>query len=203
MLDWPAFADALWLVNDELGIRPEWQLTVLYLESRFNPASVNPYGCVGLNQFCPSVYNLFVPVPPEQYRAWPASVQLSGPIFKYWQGAGAVRSAAGLMLVQLGRPQASDPSSVVFQAPSLAYERNKSFDVAGKQYITVADIEQSMRWFAQKPEVQDAIARAYALRGRPSSRSAPQGTLVVTLSALALAAAVGYGAYRLRSVSPA
>ena len=35
-LDWPAFGDALWKVSDRLGIRPEWQLPVIALESGFN-----------------------------------------------------------------------------------------------------------------------------------------------------------------------
>ena len=53
-LDWPAFGDALWTVSDELGIRPEWQLPVLSLETggTFDPGAVNTGGCVGLNQFC-------------------------------------------------------------------------------------------------------------------------------------------------------
>jgi len=175
-LDWPAFGDALWKVSDQLGIRPEWQLPVLALESGFNPAILNSGGCVGLNQFCPGTYEKYVYVPVSEYRTWSASQQLSGPVFKFWQGAieqGPIRSSTRLMVSQLGTALLkTTPSldSVVYPAPSSGYYGNCSvFDPGCKRgYFTVRDVANEMTRQARKPEVQGAIAQAYAMR--PSER---------------------------------
>ncbi len=196
MLDWPTFGDALWKVNNELGIRPEWALPVLYLESKFDPSAINPYGCAGLSQFCASAYSHYVNVPVEQYRAWPASAQLAGPIFAYWRDAGPIRSAAQLMIAQLGHallPLASSPESVLFQAPDLAYTRNKSFDLAQKGYVTVQDVANTMAAYAQKPAVQEAISMVYSTPIRVPQRRG--GWFAATVGVLALVAAAGYGAH--------
>ena len=170
-LDWPSFGDALWRVSDQLGIRPEWQLPVLYLESRFNPASTNPDGCVGLNQLCPGTFAKYVSVPTDQYKTWTASEQLSGPIFNYWRDAlesGPIRSSTRLMLSQLGQTLlGTKPAldSVVYAAPNAAYRENAHvFDSASKGYYTVQDIAHVMAQQAQTPAVLDALSRVYAMR---------------------------------------
>ena len=146
MLDWPAFGDALWRVSDKLGIRPEWQLPVLSLETggTFDPAIMNPGGCVGINQFCPSAYSRYVNVPVDEYRTWTASRQLSGPVLNYWRDAaaayGPIRSATKLMISQLGHAllkRATDLNSVVFASPSREYVANSGLDGSKKGYITV------------------------------------------------------------------
>jgi hypothetical protein len=170
MLDWPAFGDALWRVSDATGIRPEWQLPVLYLESGFDPSIVNPIGCVGLNQFCKRTYAQYVSVPVDQYRAWPASQQLAGPILAYWRNAqryGPIRSATRLMLAQLGPALlASAPAldSVVYATPSRAYLSNSGFDTVGKGYFTVQDLAVAMARAIAAPAVRQAVANAYAMR---------------------------------------
>ena len=171
-LDWPAFGLALWQVSDTLGIRPEWQLPVLYLESGFDPSIVNSIGCSGLNQFCPNAAGQYVylPVPVDQYRAWPASQQLAGPVLAYWRDAqryGPIRSAARLMLAQLGPAllgSATTLGSVVYAAPSAAYTGNSGLDAAGKGYFTVQDLADAMARASQAPAVQQALAAAYAMR---------------------------------------
>jgi len=198
-LDWPYFGQALWKISDELGIKPEWVLPTLYLESKFDPSAINTYGCAGLSQFCASAYSHYVNVPVEQYRAWPASAQLSGPIFAYWRDAqayGPIRSAAQLMIAQLGQnllPLASSPDSVIFQSPDLAYTRNKSFDLDQKGYVTVQDIANTMAAYAQKPAVVEAISMAYSTPIRVPQRRG--GWFATTVGVLALAAAAGYGAH--------
>jgi hypothetical protein len=175
MLDWPAFGAALWRVSDQTGIRPEWQLPVLWLESKFNPSICNSIGCCGLNQFCRSAYSTYVHVPVEEYRTWSASRQLAGPILEYWQEAlryGPIRSGTKLMLAQLGHGLISRSSldSVVFSAPSVEYAGNSSFDRAGKGYITVRDIANAVSGNAKQQAVCDALALAYSMRPneRPS-----------------------------------
>jgi hypothetical protein len=215
-LDWPAFGNALWLVSDRLGIRPEWQLPVIYLETAhtFDPAVMNSGGCVGLNQFCPSTYSRYVHVPVNQYRTWTASAQLSGPILAYWRDAlthGPIDSAARLMLAQLGQGLlATTPAmnSVVFSAPSAEYSQNAGFDTTRKGYFTLQDLADVLAKQARAPEVQEAIGRAYAMRPNevpsegytfslvdpPTTRS---GGAVATLVLGTFMAAVGYGTYKL------
>jgi hypothetical protein len=172
MLDWPAFGDALWTVSDELGIRPEWQLPVLGIESggTLDPRAVNANGCVGLNQFCPGTLEQYVTVPAAEYRDWPASVQLAGPILEYWRDAvryGPIRSGARLMLAQLGPALlASSPSlgSPVYAAPSSAYTQNRWLDPAGKGYFTVGDLADAVARASASPAVRQALALAYAMR---------------------------------------
>jgi hypothetical protein len=174
MLDWPAFGTALWTVSDALGIRPEWQLPVLSIESGLDPATVNAGGCVGLNQFCPGTFEQYVAAPAAEYRAWPASAQLAGPILAYWRNAaryGPIRSGARLMLAQLAPAELAQPPSlaaVVYAAPSDAYEKNKWLDAAGKHYFTVGDLAAAVAAASASPAVQQALAAAYSMR--PSER---------------------------------
>jgi len=172
VLDWPFFGDALWKVSDQLGIRPEWQLPVISLETAgtFDPAITNPGGCVGLNQFCPSTYSRYVSVPVAQYRAWPASRQLAGPIFNYWRDAtriAPIHSAVKLLLAQLSQRllrTAPALDSIVFAAPSTEYSANSGFDTSRKGYITVQDLANALSPRARSVDVRDLIARAYSMR---------------------------------------
>jgi hypothetical protein len=217
---------ALWAVSDATGIRPEWQLPVLFLESGFDPSMLNRIGCVGLNQFCPGTFENYVPVSVEEYRKWPASMQLAGPILNFWRDARKFgrmpRSATRLMLAQLGRGLLSTAPSldrVVFRKPSegcgppskSAYCANALFDVEKKGFITEADLAHAMSQMAQKPQVKDAIAQAYAMRPEermrepvfgedfervtpPAARTRPP-VLLVAGAALALVGVAGYLAY--------
>lgn len=230
-LDWPAFGTALWRVSDQTGIRPEWQLPVIALETigTFDPAIESPGGCVGLNQFCASAYSNYVSVPVSQYRTWPASRQLGGPILNYWADAvkayGPIHSSSKLMVAQLGHAllsKARTLDSVIFARPSIEYTRNISFDPEPRKgYITVRDLANAMSYYAKTPEVRDALARTYALRPRERpydpvygldfgatapievitlpTTTARKGALV-TLTALGLAAAAGIAAHRVRSM---
>ena len=142
-LDWPAFGEALWLVNDQLGIPPEWQLAVMYLESGLDPSSVNAGGCSGLNQLCAGTYEKYVSVPVSVYRTWAASTQLSGPVLAYWRDAlahGPINSPARLMLAQLGSSKLGDstpPNYVVFARPSPGYTANCWLDLSCRESETL------------------------------------------------------------------
>jgi hypothetical protein len=224
MLDWPTFGDALWRVSDVAGIRPEWQLPVLYLESGFDPSIVNSIGCTGLNQFCPNAAGqyVYVPVPIDQYRAWSASEQLAGPILAYWRDAlryGSIRSATRLMLAQLGPAllaSATSLDSPVYAAPSRAYAANSGFDVDGKGYFTVGDLAAAMARASASSAVRQALANAYSMRPAerstdpvygddwysPGRLSAPRrlaGSPVFTVAAaIAMATLAGYAALQRR-----
>lgn len=227
-LDWPAFGDALWKVSDRLGIRPEWQLPVLSLETggTFDPAITNPGGCVGLNQFCPSAYSRYVPVPPDAYKRWSASRQLAGPIFEYWRDAekayGPIRSGVRLMVAQLGHallPRTKTLDSVVFSSPSAEYNANSGLDRGNKGFITVQDLANVLARHAESKPVLDALGKAYSMRpGQwpynltygtdfgyatppeiiipPTMMGTKSGKFGATVGALALALGAGYGAYK-------
>jgi len=185
VLDWPAFGTALWQVHDQLGIRPEYILPVLYLETAgtFLPSKTNPNnGAVGLNQFTVGPYGTYrgyVGVPVDQYQQWTASQQLAGPILNYWHDAlsqGPIRSATRLMVAQLGPGRLANPpalGNVVYSAPSGEYAGNACvFDSpcsgspsrGKKGYFTEQDVANVLAGYAQSPAVRDAIARAYAMR---------------------------------------
>lgn len=229
-LDWSAFGSALWRVSDQTGIRPEWQLPVIALETAgtFDPAIMNPGGCVGLNQFCPSAYSNYVSVPVSQYRTWAASKQLTGPILNYWKDAveayGPIRSAAKLMVSQLGHallPKAQTLDSVIFASPETEYTANINLDAGRKGYITVRDLANALAHHAKTPEVRDAIARAYAMRPRErpydpvygldfGGRPYPEviqppaekpSSFLTALTALGLATAAGVAAHYARRAS--
>jgi len=207
-LDWPAFGDALWKVNNQLGIRPEWVLPVIYLETAktFDPSIVNRIGCVGLNQFCGTTYAHYVSVPVEQYRTWTASEQLSGPIFEYWKDAlrsGPIDSAARLMVAQLSHSalsRATSPSSIIFAAPSAEYEGNKgTFDPGGKGYFTLADVAGVLGYLSRALPVQEAVNTAYNMRDQVRVPVSSGFGALGWAGAFALAAGAAYGAHKLRS----
>lgn len=220
MLDWPAFGNALWTVSDELGIRPEWQLPVLSLETggTFDPSITNPSGCVGLNQFCPGTLEQYVAVPADAYRGWPASAQLGGPIRAYWRDAaryGPIRSGARLMLAQLGPALLAGTPSLgrsVYAAPSAAYAQNSGFDTAGKGYFTVGDLADAVARASEAPAARQALALAYAMRPgewprdpvlgedwRPAApRRLPASPIAPLVGAIVLGALAGYAAHERR-----
>lgn len=214
-LDWPAFGNALWMVSDRLGIRPEWQLQVLNLESSLNPSSVNSGGCVGLNQLCPSTYPNYVNVPVNDYRKWTASAQLSGPVFAYWRDAltnGPINSAARLMVAQLGQRLLSTavaPNDTVLAAPSPGYAANSGLDLSHDRRITVQDLTDMMTRQARSPAVQEAVARTYALRPNqipgedfsfalvdPPLIKSKAGVVAATVGVIVIVAAASYGALK-------
>lgn len=232
-LDWPAFGDALWRVSDKLGIRPEWQLPVISLETggTFDPAIMNPGGCVGINQFCPSAYSRYVNVPVDEYRTWTASRQLAGPVLNYWRDAaaayGPIRSATKLMISQLGHAllkRAPTLDSVVFASPNREYVANSGLDLSKKGYITVQDLANSLAPRARSQAVREALGRAYAMRPgerpynpvygtdfgfaeaglellRPPLQPPSVGGFFTAVTVLTLTAAAGYGAYRARPLA--
>jgi hypothetical protein len=213
-LDWPTFGNALWMVNDRLGIRPEWQLQVMDLESALDPSSMNSGGCVGLNQLCPSTYPRYVSAPVSDYRRWPASAQLSGPVFAYWRDAlayGPINSAARLMVAQLGQrllSTAVSPNDTVLAAPSPEYAANSGLDLNKNGRITVQDLADVLAQRSRSPAVQEAIVRAYALRPNEipgedfsfatvnppiTSRA---GIVAATVGVIAVVAAATFGAIK-------
>jgi hypothetical protein len=91
-----SFFVALWSVADRLGTTPYILGLLLYEESiGINPKAQNSpdlsVACVGINQFCPGTYELFVSMPPADYLQLSAEEQLPY-VAKYW----ASKPSAGL-----------------------------------------------------------------------------------------------------------
>jgi hypothetical protein len=162
----------LWTLYDAAAIRPEWVLPMLYLESGFNPALQNRAGApyYGLAQdYGP--YLTRNGIAPSAYVAMTAAEQLAAIVAPRLEGMvkayGPLRSATRVY-------QANFLPATLKTAPALAsvmawrgspeYAGNAVLDATGDGAITVSDIAWWMAKEAAAPEVQAAIARAYALR---------------------------------------
>jgi hypothetical protein len=216
-LDFPAFGAALWAMYDATGVRPEYILPVLYLESGFNPAAVNSIGCTGINQLCQNI--------PSGYAGWSASQQLSGVVNGMFRSIvstyGALNSAARVYqanLLPASLPLVKTLDGVIAAKGSSAtiggltqgsiYSSNAGLDANKDGLLTLGDLASKMREMLSKPAVQTAIAQAYLSRPSETPVADPAlgtdfgaGTgnkVLPTLVALGLAAtgaAVAYGIY--------
>lgn len=195
----------LWALYDKSGIRPEYVLPMLYLESSFNPAADNGRGYVGLAQdFTP--YLARKGVDAATYKTWTAAQQLSTVVVprlaELAAHYGTPRSAT--RVYQMNFLPATLSSALSLGAPlawrgSDTYSAN-AFDKSGKGAIVVADLANAMAYELRQPEVKAAIARAYALRpseGPPDRRPATGADFttstwlpVAALAVVALAAVV-------------
>jgi hypothetical protein len=170
MLDQPASSNAAWAIYAATGVRPEWLWPSLWLESNFSPSIENAYGCVGINQLCPVAYRYLQGVDPSVYRTWLASQQLQHVVLPYLRDVvtneGPVRSATKMQLAQLSPALLRGPvtlDTVIWTSHNGAYGPNSGLDHGHKGYITVGDLALSMQMTAQNPNVQAAIAAAYAV----------------------------------------
>lgn len=164
-LDWPATGQALWALSDATGgmLRPEYVIPVLWNESAFDPTIVNSIGCTGVNQQCP-------PNVPSGYASWSASQQISATAGPAWRADiakyGPIRSGTKLYVANLypaALAHASTLDSMVTNNASVL-DANPGIDRGHKGYISVGDMGYLIAKAAALPQVQSAIAQAYALR---------------------------------------
>ena len=167
VLDFPAFADALWSLSDSTGLRPEYVLPVFYRESGFSTSVTNSIGCVGLNQSCPFGCGV-----PDGYASWSASQQVNGLIAGCFKAIiakfGPIGSAtrayqANFLPATLGT--ARSLNSVLATQGGAVYAENSGLDKNKDGVITVQDLADQMSLMLAKPAVQNAIAQTYARRG--------------------------------------
>lgn len=184
-LDFPAMGAALWALSDATGVRPEYILPVLQLESGFDPSIVNSIGCTGINQLCKNI--------PDGFASWTASQQMSGEVTPMYRALvakyGAIRSATRAYqanLLPASLPTAKQLSDVVAARGSSAtyvggltqgavYTSNAGLDANGDGVITVGDLAAKMAQMVARPAVQSAIAQTYALRPGTSPRDPVYG----------------------------
>lgn len=162
----------LWTLKDASGIRPEWVLPMLYLESGFDPTLQNRQGApyYGIGQdFGP--YLTRNGVTPAAYLAMSAAAQLAAIVVPRLEGMvkayGPLRSATRVYQANfLPSTLRTAPSliSVVAWRGSTAYASNAMLDASRDGAITVSDLAWWMATEAAAPECRAAIARAYVLR---------------------------------------
>jgi hypothetical protein len=181
MLDAPAY-DVLWQIAAETGVRPEYLLPVLSLESGFNPAISNGAGApyYGINQASVYLISTYAGVDPQTYLTWPASRQLStvveGMLKELVSSHGPLRSATRVYqgnFLPATLASAKKLTDVITSAPSAFYTANSGLDVNHDGAITVGDLAAKMAHEAKKQAVQDAIRAAYAAREGASPLAAP------------------------------
>ena len=161
----------LWQIFDQTGVRPEYLLPTLWVESGLNPAIQNLQGApyYGINQASGSWLQAHG-IDPQQYLTWPASQQLSQVVLQYALGwpkpmlSGTRVEQANYLPATIngapGWPAARYPDDVVVRSNQSEY--NAGLDRGNKGYITVADISA----FVSKavPHIQNDLLQTYALR---------------------------------------
>jgi len=177
MLDFPAAGEALWAITSATGIKPEWLLPVLWLESGFNPAIPNGAGqpFYGLNQASVSLISQYAGTDPQTYLTWSASQQLNTVVAGYMKGLvssyGALRSATRCYQANFlpgTLHTARQLSDIITASPSAFYNANSGLDVNHDGAITVGDLAANMKRAASTPQVQSAITQTYALKDSAS-----------------------------------
>ena len=174
-LDMPGFGSALWSLYDSTGIRPEYALVSMALESNLNPQAVNSINCQGLNQMCAGSHTL-----PSGYASYSASQQVNQVIAPFWKNLvatyGPIRS--GTRLEQANwlpgtLPKAKALGDVVYKFASPNAD-SPVFDPTGKGYATVQDIANALQ--KKVAGIQGILAQVYALRPGETPRDPVYGT---------------------------
>jgi len=188
MLDAPAAYTALWQITADTGIKPEWLLPVLWLESQFNPAVPNSAGqpFYGINQASTALIQQYADTDPQTYLTWPASQQLSTVVDGYLKSLvhsyGPLRSATRVYqsnFLPATLATAKNLTDVIASAandPYNFYKYNSGLDVNHDGQITVADIAAKMKQAASTPQVQQAIVAAYAAKDSSTGVGLPFST---------------------------
>lgn len=203
---------ALWQIADATGIRPEWLLPTLQLESGLNPGVANQAGFpyYGISQINGD-FLAAIGVTPDDYLTWPASQQLQRVVLPYMQSAvnryGPLRSATRVYQANFlpgTLATATSLGSVLAARGSAVYDANIGLDSNRDGVITVQDLADEMA--KQLPAVQGAIANAYAVRPGEFPRDAVYGddfgggnqwvkVGVIVLSAAAIAYGIETGVF--------
>lgn len=135
----PAWSRALCVGCASLGVPPEWVLAVLALESGFNPLAKNASGARGLWQRMPSGGVPYAVTDPTQ--------QLRD-AFAFWRAmmlqfhVDGFTSREAFYCLNLAparlRNSAYTPETVLYAAPTAAYEANRNLDPHHTGRITIA-----------------------------------------------------------------
>jgi hypothetical protein len=195
---------ALWSIYDAIGVRPEYLIPVLYLESGFDPSIQNRAGAAAYGIAQTSFAKLVVlGTTPDAFLALSQAAQIRAAVAPYFASVvhryGPLRSATRAYQANFEPATlatATGLSSVIEFRGSRAYADNaQALDPWKHGAITVADLAVVMARMVAAPAVKAATARAYVLRpSEAPPRPAVFGDDFVspTLTIGVLAAAIAY-----------
>lgn len=167
---------ALWAVYDATGIRPEWILPTLWIESGFDPSLQNRQGApyYGIGQTSATDIAKLGTTPAD-FLTWTADEQITravGPYFvRLVQAFGQLRS--GVRVYQANYLPATLPTQhalwqVVAWRGSPEYDYNRGLDALGDGAITLSDLAIRVGQASSRPEVVAAVVACYL--ARPAER---------------------------------
>ena len=174
MLDFPAFALALWAAFDAGQIpRPEYLLPVLYTESGFQSVqnlAGAPYYGIGQTS---GAYLESRGIDPQAFLAMPASQQLAqgvaplmaSNIREFGELNSGVETYLANFLPAFLKGSRSLSTVIATRGDGTSfYESNYGLDRAGKGTITIGDLAYRVQQAAAKPAVVAAIINTYEQR---------------------------------------
>lgn len=170
---------ALWALFDATGVRPEWVLPVLWIESNFDPTLPNREGApyYGIGQTSGAWLQAHG-IAPADFLTWSAADQIRAAVQPYFAAVvaryGPIRSgvrAYQANFLPATLPTARALSAIVTVRGEAAYNANRSLDFLRDGAITLSDLAAVVSFAAHRPEVQGAIVAAYAQR--PDERPTP------------------------------
>lgn len=156
--------DELWALYDRTGIRPEYMLPMLHLESTFDPTADNGR-YIGLAQDEAQRLSS-MGIAREQYKSWSAAEQLRAVVAPRLAALAPLGSATRVYQANFlpgSLKGARSLRAALVWKGSPEYAANL-FDKSHKGAILVGDLARAMRVQLAEPEVRAAIARAYAMR---------------------------------------
>lgn len=132
-------------ISAELGIDPNWLMSVMYFESRMNPKAVNRFSnATGLIQFMPSTAkNLGTSI--EELKGMNSLEQLEYVYLYYRPYAGKMESITDCYLAVFFPAAIGKPDSYVIQTSRLPAEliakQNPAFDLNKDSQVTKGEIK--------------------------------------------------------------
>jgi hypothetical protein len=200
--------DALWSIYDATGVRPEYLIPVLYLESGFDPTLQNRAGApyYGIAQTM-GAHLAALGTTPAAFLTLSQGDQIRLAVAPYFANAvrvaGPIRSATRAYLANYlpaRLPTVHALTQIVEPGGTAFYNANQGLDPLHHHAIALSDLALMMARSARQAEPKAAIARAYVLRpDRAPARDAVYGEDFVDPFAIAIGftlAAVAAGAFR-------
>lgn len=163
---------ALWSLYDASGIRPEYMIPMLYLESGFDPTLANRAGApyYGIAQTM-GAHLTALGTTPAAFMAMSQGDQIRLAVSPYFKRAvasyGPLRSATRVYLANYLPARlatARSLSQIVEPGGTVYYKGNEVLDPLHHHAIALSDLALLMARAVKQPEAKAAIARAYALR---------------------------------------
>lgn len=139
-------------VSKKLGIAPEWLMSVMYSESRFNATALNfrGSGAIGLIQFMPNTLAEFKPKLSTNLVQKMNELEQLELVYSYLEvyrkKYGAYTSLTDLYLAILyPKARTYDYCGVLYSKPTVAYKQNVGLDENKNGHVTVGDIDTRMQ----------------------------------------------------------